>query len=183
MSSLEPVASAVIGFRAWRLDGSGSLMPVFYSTFKTHLVATWKNPEFAEAICERGGASPCENSDCQCGLYCWKRPKNYGQNGKHFYWGGDISGAVVAWGEIEDHKIGFRAQYAKPIGFFESPKHNQPDTAMKFKMCMKKHDLPYLPYKELYEYAQWFGDLLEFEDSDREIGHEDSSGAGFWADI
>ncbi len=58
--------------------------------------------------------------DCECGLYAhhpWTsagksltNPDRYPVNG--------VTGFVVAWGHIEVHAQGFRAEYAKPAAFF-----------------------------------------------------------------
>jgi Golgi phosphoprotein 3 (GPP34) len=101
----------VLGFRRWRLDGH-RLGPVV-----SHLPAHWSlGPN--EARCLRAYLDPslgandehrAPEHDCGCGLYALHEPafEAFGDD--------TVSGAVLAWGRIEVHLSGFRAEYAEPV--------------------------------------------------------------------
>jgi hypothetical protein len=56
--------------------------------------------------------------DCECGLYAWYAPNSaYARGGRGFV----VTGAIAAWGRIEAHWQGFRAQFAQPVALAWSP--------------------------------------------------------------
>ena len=89
----------VIGFRVWRIDGEdlvavgGERWPV-----GDNVAACRRNPRHA----------PPESA-CGCGIYALHEPIDQA------IWPGHVIGAVVAWGSLQVHLDGFRAQYARPI--------------------------------------------------------------------
>jgi hypothetical protein len=101
----------VLGFRRWRLDGY-RLGPVV-----SHLPAHW-NLGPNTATCLRAYFDPSRGAnhehrapedDCGCGLYAMHEPafEPFGDD--------TVSGAVLAWGRIEVHLSGFRAEFAEPV--------------------------------------------------------------------
>ncbi|MGO9973192.1 MAG: hypothetical protein ACLP01_10345 [Solirubrobacteraceae bacterium] len=109
----ERVRGLVVGYRAWRLKGY-SLVPLVMSD------ATWR-VEDNEAECRashlrltfrRSHAAPAKH--CSCGLYAYHSAealmmKVPGVDEEMVY------GAVVAWGRMEVHRAGFRAQFGRPV--------------------------------------------------------------------
>ena len=88
-----------------------------------------------------------------------------------------VTGAIVAWGRIVEHRHGFRAEYARPLAFAQ-PAHGgyclaarvadvygvsvgcdcAADSRLPAQMA-DRYEVPVLPADELVAYAQWFGEL------------------------
>lgn len=96
----------VIGFRVWKLlDGK------LYSPLQTHCWVPGANT----AYCRRGGTPPSCHS--ACGLYAQHQVKSLGPELRAV----GVIGAVQAWGVLETHSMGFRAEHARPILLTYSP--------------------------------------------------------------
>jgi hypothetical protein len=52
--------------------------------------------------------------ECRCGLYGWHRPLPYWQNGQLANYKGVVA-AILAWGRMEVHREGFRAEKAEVV--------------------------------------------------------------------
>jgi hypothetical protein len=101
---------AHIGYRVWRISG-GRLCALNGSP--------WENGVVTTAQCQSPpGDDPghdVPHPDCRCGLHALHDP-----------WDPDLSsfapdgvlGAVVAWGRMQIHFNGFRAQHALPIALY-----------------------------------------------------------------
>jgi hypothetical protein len=114
-------SQAVIGFRQWLLI-DGSLCPLFTCT----LSAPWV-PGVNEARCFSSASrhahdtpAPHDTSpqtDCSCGLYA-RHEVTDTMRRDHIK--GRVTGAIAAWGDLEVHHDGFRAQYAVVCALAES---------------------------------------------------------------
>jgi hypothetical protein len=108
------VAGAIHGLRAWRVEGER--------------VSAWmQGPEWetggrpTRARCLNGGGHAPPGAVCGCGLHGFhpwsplaRRAFAGAAGGAH------IAGIVEAWGAIEIHADGFRAELARPLAFFLS---------------------------------------------------------------
>lgn len=98
----------VLGFRAWRLFSNGELRAL-----RPEPVFTWPAGD-VWAECLPWKTSACQGSpgaDCVCGIYAWHHPSRaYARTADR-----SITGAVLAWGEIEVTEHGFRAEWARPV--------------------------------------------------------------------
>lgn len=102
----------VLGFRQWTLGNHG-LRPLVAS-----LPYTW-GPGPNQARCLRSQINPnagaglsehrAPDPNCHCGLYAYHAPSRQPPAGDA------VSGAVLAWGHIEVHPTGFRAEFAEPV--------------------------------------------------------------------
>src|ERR1044071_9365145 len=102
--SQELVARPVVGFRSWRVNSKGALMPVFFATFNDRYADCWAFTDRAQAYCNKCKVVPSAAGPCGCGLYAWKQPRYFQDDAQlRRYWGGDVSGAIVCWGNIESH--------------------------------------------------------------------------------
>jgi hypothetical protein len=89
----------VIGFRAWVARGS-------------KLTALGGEEEWPVGVC----AARCREdahhtppvSGCGCGIYAVHDPAACIERGT-------VVGAILAWGRLEVHHEGFRAEYARPV--------------------------------------------------------------------
>lgn len=113
---------AVLGFRTWALDDEGWLLP-----FSLGAIAGPWRPGTNQATCHyakwRGDGSRVKHDApaprCMCGLY--------GLADAHDprlpHDAPDLAlGAIGAWGDIEVHRSGFRAEYATVLALAVSPR-------------------------------------------------------------
>lgn len=99
----------VIGYRVWRLDGVGGLLP--YVSVHDDPRGIWA-PGVVTARCERGHAAPALG--CSCGLHGAYEPPDPCRDGG-FGRNHAVYGAIVCWGDIDTTSTDFRAQYARVV--------------------------------------------------------------------
>lgn len=98
-------AEPVLGFRIWALDDDGHLRGAAFDQLWT--------PGENVAVCRAGKPHPTAPvAGCRCGFNALhaRPPKAYQ------YGPGYVAGAIAAWGEIEWHRTGFRAERACVLG-------------------------------------------------------------------
>lgn len=103
---------AVFGFRAWHLDAAG------YLTSHGMGRTTWeagRNVAICVADISDGHRAPLAN--CGCGLYAYHDPNEVEL--MRFSGTFPIAGIVRAWGDIEVHEAGIRAEYAEIVALCE----------------------------------------------------------------
>jgi hypothetical protein len=106
----------VVGYRSWRFD-SDRLKAIAWeeywvpgvNTAQCHLTRGDRGRRWARLANHNPEHVP--SHDCQCGLYAYHRPVNVIPGGAIE----GITGAVTAWGKMEVHPTGFRAQYAEIV--------------------------------------------------------------------
>lgn len=108
--SAPDLVDAVVGYRAWRLEEDGALVP-----WTLGAAGAWA-PGTNTAACHyarwtgrpagRPHAPP--GPQCMCGLYALHDPSDE----RLALHPGQAVGAIAAWGEIEVHATGFRAERA-----------------------------------------------------------------------
>ena len=117
MKSAEDVVvpGRLYGLRAWTVGGGKRL-----EALAQHgSWASGSNPTRARCAAGRGHRAPAH--DCSCGLYAlhpsvaqckssFARARDAARAGRT----ADVSGIVAAWGAVELHESGFRAEYARP---------------------------------------------------------------------
>lgn len=103
------LGSAVIGFRLWRTEpASLDLLSAFpQGPFPQENVAWPVGDVTARCLAGEDHAAP--QAGCTCGLYALHSPPEAPDRE------GAVIGAVLAWGGIEVHAAGFRAQYARVL--------------------------------------------------------------------
>jgi hypothetical protein len=122
MSELPTFSQCVIGYRRWMLDVLGQLRPIAMQD------PTLWTPGINEARClvgllvVRGQRSPHEapGFDCGCGLYGWHELTSITNRPDAGRFAEEdmqlrsipVIGAIAAFGRLEVHATGFRAQYA-----------------------------------------------------------------------
>jgi hypothetical protein len=104
------------GLRAWTVGGGTRLE----SLAQQGAWASGSKPTKARCAAGRGHRAPAH--DCGCGLYalhptvgeCQSSFDKARRSARTGGAGGDVFGIVAAWGEVELHESGFRAEYARP---------------------------------------------------------------------
>ena len=94
----------VLGFRAWHPGADGRLIP--WSAGKG---GTW-TPGTNTARCFAGGGHTAPGHRCTCGLYALTDHRDHRLRPS-----AEAVGAIVAWGDVEAHRTGFRAQFARIV--------------------------------------------------------------------
>lgn len=101
MTQAPDYVEAVVGYRAWHVDDDGTLRPW------TFTAVAWEAGTNT-AVCARDVRHQPPVADCMCGLYALTDP---GDRRLDFR-ADQAVGAIAAWGDLEVHRTGFRAEHA-----------------------------------------------------------------------
>ncbi|HEY2636707.1 MAG TPA: hypothetical protein VGI54_04905, partial [Solirubrobacteraceae bacterium] len=112
MSDAPDFAEPLIGFRAWRLEG-GRLCAWSAAT------GPWSFDVTEAACCYKPHAAPYPG--CSCGLYALADPRD-----RRLWQHGQVVGAIVAWGAVELHRSGFRAEKARVVALAHQSPFGEP---------------------------------------------------------
>jgi glycine cleavage system H protein len=93
--------AAVVGYRAWHLEDDGTLRPWTFTALP------WR-PGANRAVCARDVRHAPPVADCMCGLYALTDPSDRRLD----FRADQAVGAIAAWGDLEVHRTGFRAEHA-----------------------------------------------------------------------
>src|SRR3954465_746626 len=99
----------LIGFRAGRVEDDGALVP--WALVGSGAWAAGVNT----AVCHAGRKHRPPDPGCMCGLYALASPSDRRLHGSD----GQIVGAIAAWGDVELHRTGFRAEHAAVVALAE----------------------------------------------------------------
>lgn len=136
MSAAGPplIVGELAGLRVWPLE-TGRLRAAGWDV-------TW--PEGGRpmsATCRVGAAHEAPAGDCTCGIYAWHpRPSSAEEvfsecsRGSNF-----VAGIVAAWGAVEVHRTGFRAQYARPVAFVVERRRAGPGYRRRVRRLAARH--------------------------------------------
>ena len=168
------ITGKVVAYRAWSLDGY-RLRSANHAQHGGH----WDfGPNRAECLIEKRRAYlrsirdpsyhyvdvPAEAHDapspsCECGLYLYFEPGNANLTTlgpENAVWG-----AATAWGKIEVHAHGIRAEYAEPVVLAYG--YDQPDEHVeRIRVIAEEACVPFVPLNELLREAAKFGDEVPF---------------------
>ena len=120
MTQAPDLVGAVVAFRAWRVVDGALLSP--------YIPCRWEGPvmhaecypanrtlEFGRGWLATPHTAP--HADCRCGIYAYHRPGVQAYYGE-FEW---VDGIVAAWGRIEAHRDGLRAEHARVCALADRP--------------------------------------------------------------
>jgi hypothetical protein len=149
------LAAAVVGFRSWRLANGELQSP--------YIPCRWDGPVMhaqcydANRVLLRGEGwldEPHESphTDCQCGIYAYHEP------GMRRYYGEAwcCEGVVTAWGRIEVHADGIRAEYAR-VRALGVPDLGNPRLEGAVRAIGARLEVPVVPAAELQAVAAELG--------------------------
>lgn len=162
------LTTEVIGYRQWRVTVELELRAAHKSTQK------WTRGDNT-AVCipdndaltgrPRKACKHSPSEDCNCGIYALHDPSDfwYGKGGSKngrlgFALSSDtdplVSGVIIAWGALQVHHGGFRAQHARIVALAlpESPR----DAAVA-RAAASAYAVPCVPIEELPGIASEFG--------------------------
>lgn len=112
MSAADPpvVPGRIHGLRQWALDNA---KPPHLRAMVHDQPWPQGGAPFAARCVSHSHAAP--GAHCSCGIYAWHpRPDNAEYAFPSRDWRGSVTGIIEAWGEVEVHHDGFRAQFARP---------------------------------------------------------------------
>lgn len=148
MSEAPDFTEAVVGYRAWHVDDDGILRPW---TFRG---LPW-SPGVNAAICARSSTHRPPVSDCMCGIYGLVDPSDRRLN----FRGDQVVGAIAAWGDMEVHRTGFRAEQACVVAL-TLPARCDAETERRLYNAAKRYDVPLVPPEMLSLEARSHGSPL-----------------------
>src|SRR5689334_22146483 len=132
----------LIGFRAWHLDPDGALVP-----WSLQGAGAWQ-PGVNTAVCHAGRKHRPPASRCMCGLYALASSRDDRLHGRD----GQIVGAIAAWGDIELHRTGFRAEHAAIAAL--APPYGRHEAAQR---AAARYEVPLVELDELEVTARGHG--------------------------
>jgi hypothetical protein len=155
VSAAPDLAAPVVGFRAWRIVGERLMSP--------YIPCRWEGRVLhaecydANRVLQRGRgwlaephASP--HPDCQCGIYAYHRPGTQGYYGEWLW----TEGVLSAWGRIEAHADGLRAEHGR-IEALARPPRNDPERRFAVDAVAERLAVPTVARDELADVAAALG--------------------------
>ena len=146
MSGAPDFLEPVVGYRAWRLRGDGELRP-----FSLAGADPWR-PGVNRARCEfasfvgkrraqRRHRAPAPT--CMCGIYALHDHRD-----ERLDFDDQAVGAIAAWGEMEVHRTGFRAEYACVIALADDPRMPARERT-RLRRAAERYGVAVVPFDEL----------------------------------
>ena len=144
----------VVGFRVWKLSAEGALLPRAVSALARLEAEPWQ-PGRNDARCMYLGRSrgphPPPHADCDCGLHAYHDLARMARAARAEEC---VGGAIAAWGDLQVHRSGFRAQHAQVVALAI------PDTvgmAARARLAAARYDVPLVGCDELQACAAAHG--------------------------
>jgi glycine cleavage system H lipoate-binding protein len=130
---------AAVGYRSWHLSARGELSSLTAA-------GAWQ-PGVNRAACHRGLEHQAPAAGCECGLYALHRHRDRqwmpsGVNAIH--------GAVAAWGDLEVHDTGFRAEFARVVAL-ALPERAKSELRRRAALAAALHEVPVVTPAKLRE--------------------------------
>jgi hypothetical protein len=112
MSAAPDLTAPVVGFRTWRIANRRLVSPYIPCRWEGHVMRAEcydanRGLVRGEGWLDRPHESP--HPECRCGIYAYHTPGPRTYFGESWWCGG----LVIAWGHIEVHADGLRAQFAR----------------------------------------------------------------------
>lgn len=118
------------------------------------------------ATCRGQGTHPgiaAPVHDCECGLYAVNAVEHIpSMRSLPAVGPARIYGTVLAWGRIEVHRTGFRAQYAEPVVLAYNPEDSYRHVS-NLKAIMGEMDLPLVELGDLERASEGYGEPVPME--------------------
>ena len=158
MSLAPDLVAPVVGFRAWRLGRDRLLSPYIPCRWEGRTMHAECYDANRTLLHGHGWLTEPHESphpSCQCGIYAYHRPGLRAYYGE-WPW---TEGIVTAWGRIEVHADGFRAEHAR-IEALARPDLDGPGVAAAIGRVAADLGVPLLERGELGAAAEAYGGAL-----------------------
>ena len=140
-------AEAVLGFRLWEMRGDALYGPAYDQRWV---------PGENVASCHVDQSHHAPVADCRCGFNAYHhrlpRPSHYGDR--------YVAGAVAAWGEVEWHRTGFRAERGCAVALCFEAEDEGPRRAQ-IEAIARRYGVKAVRRVDLRVHAERFGRPLE----------------------
>jgi hypothetical protein len=150
--------SPVIGFRSWRIANGRLQSPYIPCRWEGRVMRAACYD--ANRVLVRGEGwldephcSP--HPDCRCGIYAYHRPGPRSYDGERWW----CEGVIAAWGRVEVHADGLRAEYAR-VEALGIPDVGDPRVAPAVEAIGAQLGVPVMPAGDLPQFAQRLGGLV-----------------------
>lgn len=120
MTRAPDLVGPVVAFRAWRVVDGVLLSPYIPCRWDGPVMRAQCYPANRTLEFGRGWLSAphdAPHADCRCGIYGYHRPGVQAYYGE-WEW---VDGIVIAWGRIEAHRDGLRAEHARVCALARRP--------------------------------------------------------------
>src|SRR4051794_12696561 len=128
---------AVVGYRAWHVEDDGLLRPWTFTALPWTAGAN-------RAVCARDVRHAPPVADCMCGLYALTDP---GDRRLDFR-ADQAVGAIAAWGDLEVHRSGFRAEHACVVAL-ALPDRAGHEQRVALERAAERYCVPLVPAEQL----------------------------------
>jgi hypothetical protein len=158
VSAAPDLVEAVVGFRAWRIAGSRLLSPYIpcrWEGREMHATCYPANRGLLRGVGWLDAPHRSPHPDCQCGVYAYHRPGTQTYYGEWLW----TEGVVTAWGRIEAHRDGLRAEHAR-IEALARPPANEPERRRAVDAVGALLGVPLVPRGHLEDVAAEHGAVL-----------------------
>jgi hypothetical protein len=155
LSSPPDLASPLVAFRSWRLSGGRLVSPFVPCRWDGRAMrATCFDANRRLTRGEGWLAEPHASPDprCQCGIYGYWTPGPRSWFGEA-YW---CEGVITAWGRVEIHRDGFRAEHAR-VEALAVPERAFPGTDRAVAAAAEALGVPVVAYADLPDVAAAHG--------------------------
>ena len=155
MTAAPDLATPLVAFRSWRISGGRLVSPFIPCRWDGRVMHAACFD--ANRTLTRGTgwvAEPHASPDprCQCGIYGYFEPGPRSWYGEA-YW---CEGVVTAWGRVEVHRDGFRAEHAR-VEALAVPEHRFPHAEQAVREAAAAIDVPLIAAAELRPFADRLG--------------------------
>lgn len=155
MTGAPDFTRALVGFRAWRASDDGWLHP-----WSLGAAGPWQ-PGVNTARCHahvwRAGPAPRHRAPathCMCGIYALAGARDRRLHGD----GDQVVGAIAAWGDVELHRTGFRAEHATVVALAR-PRHGAVPAPLA--AAAGRYGVELVPWGELADAAGRWGSPID----------------------
>lgn len=152
--SAPDLTEPIVGYRAWHVTPDGELVP-----WSAGRAGAWvRGVNTARCLLKprlRGHVAPMRR--CTCGLYALSNARD-----QRLHANGQVVGAIVAWGEIEVHSTGFRAQSALIVAL-GLPDGSQGAPPERLRRAAVRYGVPLVPMPALPAAAAEYGRSVDWE--------------------
>lgn len=170
------LGTKIIGFRAWTIQEDGYLHALGLSNQawgrgpnvavcnKRDSMAWKLSAGFSDV--PRAAPDPCKDAPghgCECGLYAYHENKWKVTPGPFVNPAVQVPGVIAAWGRMEVHNKGFRAQKAEIVALGFNPNWLR-STVDRIKTTARDYEVECMPLDRLAHFAAEYGQIVPAEE-------------------